>query len=447
MSLGLEELDAVIAELERELVGAVVQKVFLPLPKLAYLELRVPGESVLLCLCTEPGRARVSVATERFPSPKEPRSFQMRLRHELIGARLVKVERMERTVGFTFEREGKAHRLMANLGRGGGFSLNPPLSLGEGGGEGPILKGSPPLSLSRAVEWRFADVEKSARASEVRKHLLAPLRTQRTRLLRTLEKVRAEASRQEDAERHRRFGELLAQNLHRVKKGAKTVRLTEYAADGERELSVPLDPTLSPKDQVERHFRQYRRLLRGCEHAQRRLGELTEQLVHLDAAIAEVKAREEESLLSQPEVLAEAHRPKGPAHAKPYKEYLSSFGERILVGKGAAANEALTFRTAKPNDLWLHARGHAGAHVVVPLSKSALPHPDTVLDAAHLAVHHSAAKGESLAEVSYTPVKYVRKVKGGAPGQVTYSREKTLRVRLEPARLTRLLQSREDGPS
>jgi predicted ribosome quality control (RQC) complex YloA/Tae2 family protein len=64
------------------------------------------------------------------------------------------------------------------------------------------------------------------------------------------------------------------------------------------------------------------------------------------------------------------------------------------------------------------------------------------LDAAHLALHHSGAKGEPRGEVSWVPVKFVKKVKGGAPGQVLYTREKTLVVRMEPERLERLLKTR-----
>jgi predicted ribosome quality control (RQC) complex YloA/Tae2 family protein len=82
--------------------------------------------------------------------------------------------------------------------------------------------------------------------------------------------------------------------------------------------------------------------------------------------------------------------------------------------------------------------------VVVPLPRSAELPPDLLLDAAHLALHHSELKGETQGEVSYTHVKFVRKVKGGAPGQVTYTREKTFWLRVEADRLARLLGGGEE---
>jgi predicted ribosome quality control (RQC) complex YloA/Tae2 family protein len=109
------------------------------------------------------------------------------------------------------------------------------------------------------------------------------------------------------------------------------------------------------------------------------------------------------------------------------------------VGRGATHNDALTFKVAKPHHLWLHARGVPGAHVVVPLEKKQTIDQETLLDAAHLAFHHSDARGERAGEVSYTPVRYVRKA--GAPGAVTFTRETTFWLKVEPDRLKRLLSS------
>jgi predicted ribosome quality control (RQC) complex YloA/Tae2 family protein len=111
------------------------------------------------------------------------------------------------------------------------------------------------------------------------------------------------------------------------------------------------------------------------------------------------------------------------------------------VGRGAADNDA-TRRLARGNDLWLHARGQTGAHVVVRLGKAPVDQ-ETLLDAAHLAVHFSEARGEPQVEVAATLVKHVRKARGAAPGAVTYSQEKVLRLRLEATRLARLLAEEE----
>jgi predicted ribosome quality control (RQC) complex YloA/Tae2 family protein len=116
-------------------------------------------------------------------------------------------------------------------------------------------------------------------------------------------------------------------------------------------------------------------------------------------------------------------------------------GLALLVGRGAAENDATT-RMARGNDLWLHVRGQAGAHVVVRLG-GAQADQDSLLDAATLAVHFSDARGEPQVEVACTRAKYVKKARGAAPGAVTYSQERMLHLRTEPARLARLLAEEE----
>jgi predicted ribosome quality control (RQC) complex YloA/Tae2 family protein len=307
-----------------------------------------------------------------------------------------------------------------------------------------VPEGEEPFPLARAAEALEAQVDLVQTAEARRRALLAPLKTRLQRLKRTRAKVEAEANRGDKAERHRRLGELISQNLFRIPRGATSAKLTEYTEEGPVEVEVPLDPSRSPKDEAERHFHQYRRLQRGSEMA-------LERLIQLEAEQAEVEAALERAEQLPLEALAEVELSIAPrkrqaqAKHKPFKVYRASNGTQILVGRGGAENDALTFHVARPQDLWLHIRGVPGAHVVVPLEKNADLPQETLLDAAHLALHHSELHGEPKGEVSYTLAKFVRKAKGAAPGQVTYTREKTFVVRIEPARLSRLLASREAG--
>jgi predicted ribosome quality control (RQC) complex YloA/Tae2 family protein len=126
-----------------------------------------------------------------------------------------------------------------------------------------------------------------------------------------------------------------------------------------------------------------------------------------------------------------------------YRTFRSLSGVPLLVGRGAEQNDALTLRVARGNDLWLHARGLAGAHVVARLERGKAPDQDTLLDAAHLAVHFSDARGQPQADVAYTRAKHVRKPRGAAPGAVTYSQERVILLRFEQTRLERLLAEEE----
>jgi predicted ribosome quality control (RQC) complex YloA/Tae2 family protein len=482
MSLRPAEFEQVVSEVAGRLVGAVAQKAWCPLPRLAYLELRIPGRSFLLCLCAEGDLARLSVADDRFPTPGEPAPFQRWLRGELTGFKLQGAQWMaaERVVALDFAREDGKRRLLMELNAPGGLVL-----LSESGrvlmlsGEGfaqrrNLYPGAlwtppepmPPEALEKArasgsrlqpvadsvapyaeaAERLLGEKDKRSRAENIRRRLMQPYRARLKRSGRTLEKVRAEASRGPDAEQHRRVGELLAQNLHRLKRGAREVTLTAYTEAGVEEVRVKLDPKRGPKEEADWHFHQYRRLLRGVEQAKLREAELSREVAQAQAALQQLEAMDEPGLLAQAEVLHVPTGAEGPAEGRPFKEYVGHGGQRIWVGRGSEDNDTLTFKVARPYHLWLHARGLPGSHVVVPLEKGLEVAQEVLLDAAHLALHHSGAKGEPRGEVSWVPVKFVKKVKGGAAGQVTYTREKTFNVRIEPERLKRLLETRNAEP-
>ncbi|MEO1336112.1 MAG: NFACT RNA binding domain-containing protein, partial [Myxococcota bacterium] len=97
------------------------------------------------------------------------------------------------------------------------------------------------------------------------------------------------------------------------------------------------------------------------------------------------------------------------------------------------------FTGAKGDDIWLHARGTAGAHVILRNAKGRSPHPDALLDAAILAAHYSSAKNEGKVEIIYTEARHVKKTKGAPAGQVGVSKSKTLLVQMDAQRLQRLL--------
>jgi predicted ribosome quality control (RQC) complex YloA/Tae2 family protein len=206
---------------------------------------------------------------------------------------------------------------------------------------------------------------------------------------------------------------------------------------------------------VERFYRHYRRIVDSAAQVAARAAEVRRREAALRALLEAVDRaapgelarleREARRLGAGPRRAPAPRRRRDDEPAPPYRTFRALGGAAILVGRGAAENDALTVRVARGNDLWLHARGHPGAHVVVRLGKTAGPDQDTLLDAAHLAAHFSDARGEPQVEVAYTRAKHVRKPRGSPPGAVTYSQERVLAVRIEPPRLERLLAGEEDA--
>ncbi|MBL8949485.1 MAG: DUF814 domain-containing protein [Myxococcaceae bacterium] len=399
------ELESVARELDDALHGAIVQKVYHPLPEELWLELRQPGRSTMLCISARPGLERLAVGGQRPESPPHASGLQQRLRKLLGGKRLLSVQATASAATLYFP----TVRLVANVLQHTLLAL-PPEALPA---EREPAAATHPLPLATALAQRLGTDDAAEKRLE--RHL--------KKLARTRAKVAEEAARGPVAEQHRRDGELLSRNLHAVKRGQTTVTLTEYGEAGETSRTLTLDPRRSPKEQVDWHFHQYKRLQRGVAIARERLAKLDRELAAAQAP---------------PESASRVRLPPGPdaGPALPYREYLTARGQRIWVGRGAAHNDTLTFKVAKPHHVWLHARGVTGAHVVVPLDKKQALDQETLLDAAHLAFHHSDARGERSGEVSYTFVRYVRHA--GAPGAVTFTREKTFWLKVEPGRLDRL---------
>lgn len=131
-----------------------------------------------------------------------------------------------------------------------------------------------------------------------------------------------------------------------------------------------------------------------------------------------------------------------PDESHPYRRFSSNSGHAILVGRSRTENANLTFRTARPDDLWFHVKQSPGSHVILSCGKT---HPslEDLLDAAELAVFYSQAARSSMVPVDYTRRKHVRKRPHGEPGQVLYREEKTLYITPDPDRLRRLGAIRE----
>lgn len=468
MALRPSEVRQIALDLNRHLTGAFLQKAFVPDDEHGFLEFRLPGQSVLIGISLTPQTARVSTVFARPPSPPTSLAFQGKLRRDMMGAQVTGIRQSApRQLIFSWKSKEASGFLCVELSAPGFIALldsraavtavTPPSrkveienkkilpeTVFECAEEDSRLVGKTelPFSFAQAAETLLGTQEATGELERRRRHAMAPLKAKIARLERTLKKVRQEAHREENAFEHRKLGELLSQNMGEWTRGEKLLRVVEYTESGPLERDVTLHPHLSPQEEVELHFRQYRRLLRGSVHAQRRFRELSEELAQCQVSL---RALEQAS----PDMIIETaprhlERTKGAPRAKAFHEFVSSQGQRIWVGKNARANDELTFRLAGPNDVWFHVRGLAGSHVVVPLEKKQNLPSEVMLDAATLAAHFSEAKGETRAEVSYTQVKYVRKVKGGNAGQVTYTHEKTLSIRLDADRLVRLLNSKAE---
>ena len=272
-------------------------------------------------------------------------------------------------------------------------------------------------------------------------------------------KLRKEIESNGRAEVLRYHGELLKSALDRVSRGAKEVLAADYSS-GE-EVAIPLDPKLSPRENVERFFERARKAERATPILEKRLEAIAAHLAQLetlreaivgagdlDTLGAVEAAAIKEGLLPRPKGAPAASRKKGskPEPRLPYRRYWSQDGWEILVGRTARDNDELTFKIARGNDFWFHVAGSPGSHVIARGSGD-IP-PETLLDAAILALKSSKAGASGgKHEVSWTQRKWVSKFKGAKSGQVQMSRRKTLLVRIEEKRLQALKSRPAPSPT
>jgi hypothetical protein len=437
-------------------IGATVQRVDVG-PEVALFRVRAPGETRFVILAAGKCGGAGVVADKPWkgaglPGGMAPEGEKKRFRTRLEGARVVAIEarRVVLDKGDT--------RFVVEAGAAEGARI----TLREAAPDEPL--GEPPIDEDALVAEgdRLARELGEGALAAKRLALTRALAKAKARVSRRIEAVRGDLARIGEADDLAARAALFVAEAARAPRGATKLTVTDWSTGEPVEATLPLDPAKTAREQVEAMFKRARRLKQGRAIAERRLAEAEATAARLEAIAAravetappaELDALAAEARAAAPRDFALAteqaagesrgRREGKAAPSKPYRTFVAAGGARVLVGRGAAHNDALTFHTARPHDLWLHAKGRAGAHVIVPLDKNASCPSDLLVDAAHLAAHFSEARDEGVVEVQHTPRRYLRKPKGSAPGFVIVDREKVLVLRVEPDRLARLLAAEE----
>lgn len=252
-------------------------------------------------------------------------------------------------------------------------------------------------------------------------------------------KLERESGATPDPQTLRVQGDMILAHLRLVKKGAAEVTLPGFEGTPE---TIVLDPTLSPQGNAERFYdragraeRARARLPALIQEAESRVAELSDLLDRVRAG----EASADEIREALPDSGAGGGgTPDAPGPSLPYRRYWTSGGLEVRVGRGSKHNDQLTFKHSAPNDIWLHARHSAGAHVVLRWNAGETPPARDLEQAAILAALHSKARSSGSVPVDWTRRKYVRKPRKAPPGSVQLDRAKTLFVEPDPSLLDRL---------
>ncbi|HKO97467.1 MAG TPA: NFACT RNA binding domain-containing protein [Pyrinomonadaceae bacterium] len=298
-----------------------------------------------------------------------------------------------------------------------------------------ILRGKFPTT-SAAVDDHYNHLE-LAQAFEVR---IARLIANQKKELARLKKLKANLQKDLVAhghpETHKRLGDLFIANIASAERNGDKVTLTDYWAEGSPTLEVDLEANTSLQDAAATAFSRYAKSKRAIEEIGTRLTQVDTQIIELEkqqARLQEAIATGDEGRLSEFEASggkkSAPRKKKQEAQGLPgMRRYLSSDGYEVITGRSARDNDRLTFREARPNDLWLHAGDYPGSHVIVRnSSRKEIPHR-TIVEAAQLAAKFSQASKDAKVNIHYTQRKFLSKPKGAAPGLVRLSSFKSITV-------------------
>ncbi len=303
------------------------------------------------------------------------------------------------------------------------------------------LTAHPSVSMSAAAERVIEATAREDAVEEPRRSLLARIDELVRRAQRAEGEVSASIEEAAKAAQWRRWGELILAYASTVPAGADRVTVPDF--DGSP-VTISLDPHRGPIASAQAYFRRHGKAAAAGRILPRRLARLHEEQAYLQqmrlfaaqAATAE-EVRAVAAELSQGGEGRGRRRPpaaRGGRARRPAAEpapavrtFATAEGLPILVGRNSRGNERVTFDLAAPDDLWMHARGMAGAHVILKTDRRT-PSPAAVGTAAAIAAYFSEGRGAAKVPVDVTARRHVRKPKGARPGMVTYREERTVMV-------------------
>ena len=292
-------------------------------------------------------------------------------------------------------------------------------------------------SLSQLLNVYYKDKAERDRVKQQASELIRRVENELQKNRQKLKKQEKELLATENAEEFRQKGELLTTFLHQVPNDQDQVILENYYTN--QPITIALDKALTPNQNAQRYFKRYQKLKEAVKYLTDLIEETKATILYLEsvetvlnqAGLDEIAEIREE--LIQTGFIRRRQREKIQKRQKP-EQYLASDGKTIIyVGRNNLQNEELTFKIARKEELWFHAKDIPGSHVVI--SGNLNPTDEVKTDAAELAAYFSKGRLSNLVQVDMIEVKKLNKPTGGKPGFVIYTGQKTLRVTPDPEKI------------
>jgi predicted ribosome quality control (RQC) complex YloA/Tae2 family protein len=470
----LNILAPVVEELAALLTNTRVERVFQGRGGGLYILLNRDRKKFNLLLSPDRALPRLHLVSAKPVAEDPPHGFILFLRSHVSGARVTSIGLLDqdRVVEIRFSKQGDQYRILFELfGSSANLVLvdqhstilavyyavppvegvarpllpgllysapEKPLITGARGTDrtpgfdvGPSPNGAAEVYYERLIEQRQIRSLRIELSSLIKKNL------SRTGRLATALSGDLQAA--DRINEYRQAGDLILAHLKELRTGMERADLTGY--DGNT-VSVILDPKRSPSRNAELYFKKYKKARTGRDIISAHLLQATDEAAYLTSLLIDLEqAKDADALMAiRSGLAAKGYFGKKPTHlrrntqqgaAPPAIRRVLFNGWEILVGKSAAGNDHLTMKIARSDDLWLHAEGLPGSHVLIRNPNAGAIPPDVLVKAAALAAFHSKGRHAGKVPVTYTLAGLVKKPKGAKPGLVHLQERKSLMVKPE----------------
>jgi predicted ribosome quality control (RQC) complex YloA/Tae2 family protein len=255
--------------------------------------------------------------------------------------------------------------------------------------------------------------------------LIKSINTKIARNKKKVEKQRTELLNAESRDKYRIYGDLILANLHKRPEDNKLTVANYYDPD-QKEITIPLDPKLSLSQNSQKYFKRYNKLKNAAEELEKLIDSTLSEIAYLENilfSIEECETTEDlddiySELIGQG-LMKKRSKINKPKETKPITTFISSGGHEILVGKNNIQNDMITFKIAKSEDYWFHAKNMPGSHVVIRTMGDELT-DEEYIEAAKIAAYYSKGKNSGRVEVDYTKKSNIKKPPNAKPGFVIY---------------------------
>ncbi len=286
-------------------------------------------------------------------------------------------------------------------------------------------------SFSRLLDDFYEKREQAERVKQKGQDLVKTASNGAARLRRKIAAQEQELAESKNRDKWRVYGELITANLYRMERGMSRLTAQNYYDPDCADVDIPLDVRLSPQENAAKYFKKYTKAKTAEKYITAQLEKARVELTYLESVLQELTLAESEQDFN--DIRAEltdggylrAKGRKQPQRPSKPREFRSTAGLRILVGRNNRQNDRLTAKDAEKWDIWLHTQRIHGSHVIL-CTGGAQPDEQSIAEAASLAAYFSQAQDGTKVPVDYAPVKFVKKPSGSPPGFVNYTNYKTI---------------------